>query len=71
MHLVNWEVIKWPLSEGGLQIRDPSLANLAMTDKLIWQLFVDTKHPISRIFRIKYLHGGSLRNISSANTPSG
>ena len=57
--------------EGGLQIRDPALANLAMTGKLIWQLFGDPKHPISRIFNMKYLKRGTLRNISAVNTPSG
>ena len=60
-----------PISEGGLQICDPGLANLAMTGKLIWKLFVDPKHHVSRIFRMKYLHSGPLRNISSTSTPSG
>ena len=41
MHLVSWDVLKRPLLQGGLQIRDPSLANLAMSGKLIWQLFKD------------------------------
>ena len=68
MHLVRWKVLKRPTLEGRLQIRDPGLANLAMTGKLIWQLFVDPKHPVSRIFKMKYLQGGSLRNISFANT---
>ena len=47
------------------------LANLAMSGKLIWQLYVVSKHPVNRIFRMKYLKGGSLRNISSVNTPTG
>ena len=60
MHLVRWEVLKCPSSECGLQIRDLGLANLAMTGKLIWKLFEDPKHLVSRVFRIKYLQGGSL-----------
>ena len=36
MHLVSWEVLKRPFSEGGLQIRDPGMANLALSGKLIW-----------------------------------
>ena len=35
MHLVSWEVLKRPYSKGGLQIRDPRLANLALSGKLI------------------------------------
>ena len=30
IHLVKWEDLKCPMSEGGLQIRDPALANLAV-----------------------------------------
>ena len=71
MHLVNWETLKRPILEGGLQIRDPELANLALGGKLVWQLFSDKHHPVSMIFQKKYLKGGSLRNIKIANTPTG
>ena len=71
MRLVSWEVLKRPISVGGVQIRDPGLDNLALSGKLIWQLFVDKKYHVSNIFRMKYIKGGSLRNISSANTPTG
>ena len=43
LHLVNWEDLKRPFSVGGLQIRDPSLAYLALSGKLLWKFFVD-KH---------------------------
>ena len=71
MQLVSWEILKKTISEGGLQIWDPGLANLAMGGKLIWQLYADKNHPFSKIFRMKYLKGGSLRNITSSNTPTG
>ena len=71
MHLVSWEILKRPISEGGLQICDPGLANLALDGKLIWQLYVDKNHPVSKIFRMKYLKGGSLKNITTSNTPTG
>ena len=35
LHLVSWDIVKRPLSEGGMQIRDPGLANLAMGGKII------------------------------------
>ena len=43
MHLVGWETIKKPMSEGGLQIRYPELANLALGRKIIWQMIAE-KH---------------------------
>ena len=63
MHLVNWEIVKRPVLDGGLQIRDPGLSNLAMGGKLLWQLFSNKKHPMSQIFWKKYLHGGTLRKL--------
>ena len=63
MHLVKWDVVKRPILEGGLQIRDLELVNLAMGGKLLWQLFSNKKHPVSKIFWKKYLKGGSLKNI--------
>ena len=57
--------------EGGLQIWDPGLAILAMSGKLIWQLYVNKNHPVSQIFRKKYLKGGSLRKATAANTLTG
>ena len=49
MHLVRWEVLLPPFSKGGVQIRDPGLANLAMVGKLVWWLFYDPKHPVSKM----------------------
>ena len=60
MHLTIWEILKKTISEGGLQIHDPRLANLEMGGKIIWKLYVDKNHPISKIFGMKYLKGGSL-----------
>ena len=64
MHLVNWDILKRPTLEGGLQIRDPELANLALGGKLIWQLYSNKNHLVSMIFWRKYLKGGSLRNLN-------
>ena len=49
MHLVKWYIVKRLVLEGGLQIRDPRLANLAIGGKLLWQLFSNKKHPVSQI----------------------
>ena len=71
MHLVRWEILKRPLSEGGLQICDHGLENLSLRGKIIWQLFTDKKHPISKLLWMKYLKGGPLRNLNSETTPIG
>lgn len=47
------------------------MAILAMSGKLIWQLYVNKNHPVSQIFRKKYLKGGSLRKATAANTLTG
>ena len=71
IHLVNWETIKRPTSEGRLQIRDPKLANLALGGKLVWQIFADKNDPVSKLFSLKYLKGGSVRNLKPKKLPTG
>ena len=69
--MVNWEIIKRPLSEGGLQVRDPESANLSLGGKLVWHLFADKNHHVSNLFSMKYLKGGSLRNVIPEKLPAG
>jgi len=38
LHLVGWDRIKKPYSEGSLQIKDVSLQNLALGSKILWRL---------------------------------
>jgi hypothetical protein len=61
-HLVNWETVKRPINEGGLQIRDPGLANITLGGKIIWKLFSNSS---------KYLQGNSMRNLKAGNTTKG
>ena len=49
LHLVNCDIVKRPILEGGLQIRDPGLANITMGGKIQWHLFSKLKHPVSQI----------------------
>ena len=44
---------------------------MALGGKIIWQLYADKKHPVSKILWMKYLKGGSLRNLNTANIPIG
>ena len=50
LHLFGWETLKIPISEGGLQIRDPGLANLALDGKIIWQMIAEKKNTQSTRF---------------------
>ena len=49
MHLVKWKIVERPVLEGGLQIKDPGMSNIAMGGKLLWQLFSNKKHLVSHL----------------------
>jgi hypothetical protein len=70
-HLVSWDIAKRPKREGGLQIRDPSLANIILGGKILWQMYSNRSHPVSLLLQKKYLKGTSLRNFQNDNTPKG
>eukprot|EP00253_Pinus_taeda_P002669 PITA_02669 len=70
-HLVNWELVKRPIKEGGLQIRDPLQANLAMGCKILWQITSEPMHPTSQIFIHKYLRNRSITTFNPASSPKG
>ena len=70
-HLVNWELVKRPFNEGGLQIRDPLHANLALGCKILWQLTSEPTHPISQILILKYLRNKSITTFNPASSPKG
>lgn len=70
-HLINWETLKRPIAEGGLQIRDPQQANLALGCKLLWQLITEPKHPISQPLNLKYLQNQSIASFNPALSPRG
>jgi hypothetical protein len=60
-----------PYDEGGLQVRDPELANLALGVKIVWNLYENHKHPVSNLLKKKYLIGASMRNLQAVNIPKG
>lgn len=69
IHLVNWEMVKRPLVEGGLQIRESTHANIAMGCKILWQLHTEPNHSISQIIKLKYINNQSLKHFSTEKTP--
>jgi len=65
IHLVNWDVVKKPMAEGGLQVRDPTIANLALGGKILWKLIHEPAHQVSATLRAKYGVNNSLSNLQS------
>jgi ribonuclease HI/exonuclease III len=65
-HLVNWETAKRPLREGGLQIRDPALANTALGCKILWKMHSDPSHPVSKTLIHRYIPNAKIRNLQNA-----
>ena len=61
LHLVSWEKIKKPYSEGGLQIRSIQTPNLAMGTKLLWQLVSGRSSWSKKVLWKKYFSGQQLR----------
>ena len=59
--LISWEKIKMPRLEGGLQIRDLKIQNLALGANILWKM-VDSKPSwSSQVIKHKYFSGSGLR----------
>ena len=71
LHLVKWDTVKRPLSDGGLQIRDPGHVNTALRFKILWHMFNDPNHLACRSLRFEYLHGASLRHLKNVTNKRG
>ena len=57
MHLISWDKVKAPKSEGGLQIRDVATQNLAMGGKILWKMISGKNTWSSKALRTKYFCG--------------
>jgi exonuclease III len=57
LHLINWATIKKPTLEGGLNIRDVAVHNLAMGGKLLWRMITGKRTWSKQILRKKYFRG--------------
>jgi hypothetical protein len=70
-HLVSWDIVKRPSQEGGLQVRDPGLANLAMGGKILWKIFSKQRHLVSQILIKKYLQELSMNAMDDGASGKG
>eukprot|EP00253_Pinus_taeda_P033411 PITA_33411 len=71
IHLASWDLVKRPILEGGIQIRDPALSNQTLGCKILWKIYSDPSHQISETLIAKYAQGISLRHLSPDNTTAG
>ena len=61
LHLVNWDIIKKPFLEGGLQIQDLAAKNITLGSKLLWNIVSGNPSWSKRVLWKKYFHGQRLR----------
>eukprot|EP00253_Pinus_taeda_P019066 PITA_19066 len=61
LHLVNWDTIKKPLIEGGLQMRDLAAQNLALGSKILWSIVAGKTSWSKKVLWKKYFQGQRLR----------
>ena len=55
--LVKWDKVTLPLEKGGLGIRIPRLANMAMGYKLVWRILNEKEAWWTEVIKKKYLNG--------------
>jgi ribonuclease HI/exonuclease III len=56
-HLINWSKVKQSKFEGGLNIRDVVVHNLAMGGKMLWQMITGKRTWSKQVLRKKYFRG--------------
>eukprot|EP00253_Pinus_taeda_P010228 PITA_10228 len=61
IHLVNWEILKRPLLEGGLHLCNLAAQNLALGSKILWNLVSGKASWSKRVLWKKYFQGQRLR----------
>jgi exonuclease III len=57
IHLVNWDKVKTPKAEGGLQIRDVATHNVALGGKILWRMVYEKSSWSTKAIRLKYFQG--------------
>jgi hypothetical protein len=60
-----------PSQKGGIQVRDPELANLVTGGNILWKIFSKQRHPISQILIKKYLQGISMNTMDGRASGKG
>ncbi|KAL2927651.1 hypothetical protein RDABS01_019982 [Bienertia sinuspersici] len=63
IHLILWENVQRPYSQGGLGIRSARQSNAAFLTKLGWRVLTEPNALCSRVLRAKYCSGGCNINL--------
>ena len=61
LHLVSWDKIEKPILEGGLQVRNIAVQNLALGSKLLWNLVSGHTSWSKKFLWKKYFQGSRSR----------
>ena len=61
IHLVSWDKVMKPKMEGGLQIRNVAIQNLAMGGKILWNFITRKRTWSKQILKKKYFKGDRQR----------
>jgi hypothetical protein len=64
-HLVNWQVVRAPKSHGGLGVKDPILANLALGSKMLWRMITREFDWWKKSLIFKYFQKDRLRGLEN------
>jgi hypothetical protein len=54
-HLVNWITVCQPSGKGGLVVRNPSLMNISLGEKLVWHLISGSLDWWKQAILVKYI----------------
>jgi hypothetical protein len=69
LHLVKWGKLTKPFLEGGLQIKDMQMQNLALGAKILWNLITGTVSWSKRALWKKYFRGPRKKCLSNPTRP--
>jgi hypothetical protein len=67
-HLIKWDIVKHPKEKRGLGIRYPSLSNLGMGAKILWNVVFGKNDWWKRILQKTYLVGSRLRCLEQCHS---
>lgn len=59
-HLINWNIVRAPLSSGRLGIKDPNLLNISLGAKILWRLVSSQYDWWKKVILHKYLSGSRI-----------
>jgi hypothetical protein len=69
-HMINWRIVRAPKMHGGLGVKDPTLANLALGEKMLWRMISGDYANWKKTLVNKYFQRDRLRGVEIPIGPS-